>query len=293
MSQTLTELYKDIRTQLMPVTASEAQADAEACLILDHVLHIPKDTFYSSGDTAIEESQSKLIGYFLDQRIQKRIPLQYLTHRAYFYGLTFYVNPHVLIPRPETELLVEQALPTIQDGMRILDVGTGPGTIAIALAHQIETKMAIKAHIVATDISDEALKIARINQKTLGTHVEFKPAGDLYAPVGTERFDLILSNPPYVDPALQATLSPEILWHEPAQALFPPNEDVYYFYRRLIREGKSHLNPSGHMMVETGAGMTPAISQLFTAEGYTQIKVIRDYANLDRIVTAILPSFGP
>jgi release factor glutamine methyltransferase len=288
MSQTVTDLYKNIRAQLTPITASDAQADAEACLILDHVLHIPKDALYSNENMPIEEEKTKLIGYFLDQRIQKRIPIQYLMHQAYFYGLTFYVNPHVLIPRPETELLVGQVLQTIQDGMRILDVGTGPGTIAIALSHHLATKTQIKTHIVATDISDNALKVARINQKALGTTVEFKSAGDLYEPIGTERFDIIVSNPPYVDPGLAPTLTPEVLWHEPTQALFPPGEDIYYFYRRLIQEGKVHLTPGGHMILETGVGMTPAISQLFTAAGYTDIRIIRDYADLDRIVTAKL-----
>jgi release factor glutamine methyltransferase len=142
---------------------------------------------------------------------------------------------------------------------------------------------------VATDISENALKVARINQRNLGTTVEFKDAGDLFGPVGQETFDIIASNPPYIDPKLKDTLYPEVIWHEPQQALFPPGEDIYYFYRRLIQEGKSHLKPGGKMMVETGAGMTPDISQLFISEGYTSVQIIRDYAKLDRIVMATKP----
>ena len=282
MSQTLDTLYQNLRQQLLPVSASDTQAGAEALLILDHVLHFPQEAIYSNGSQLIDENQLALIRYFLDQRIEKRIPIQYLVHQACFYGLNFYVNPHVLIPRPETELLVEQALAHIKEGMSVLDVGTGPGTIAIAMSHQFGKKN----RIVATDISAQALKVARINQKNLGTTVEFKEPGDLFEPVGQETFDAIVSNPPYIDKVLQDTLSPEVLWHEPQQALFPPDEDVYYFYRRLIHEGKSYLKPGGLLIVETGAGMTPDVSQLFMIEGYRHIRTIRDYANLDRIVIA-------
>jgi release factor glutamine methyltransferase len=133
MSQTLDNLYQTLRQQLLPLTASEAQASTEAALILDHVLHIPQETLYSNGKIPIEDQQANLVQHFLEQRIQKRIPIQYLLHQAVFYGLEFYVNPHVLIPRPETELLVEQALAHLEDGMSLADIGTGPGTIAIAV----------------------------------------------------------------------------------------------------------------------------------------------------------------
>lgn len=282
MSQTLQHLHQTLREQLLPVTVSPAQAAAEADLILEGVLQIDPAAVYVDGHQELSDQQYHLVQQFLEQRVHKRIPVQYLLHQAYFYGLRFYVNPHVLIPRPETELLVEKALDFLKPGMNVLDVGTGPGTIAIAISR----KAGQEARVVATDISATALKVAKLNQKNLKTHVEFCPAGDLFEPVGRERFNLIVSNPPYIDVTLKPTLSPEVLWHEPESALFPPTEDAYYFYRRLAQEAKTHLKPGGRLLVECGAGMTPSICQLFTVAGYHNIEVIRDYAELDRIVSA-------
>lgn len=282
MSQTLQNLHKALREQLLPVTVSPAQAAAEADLILEGVLQVSPSVVYTDGDQELSDHQNHLVQQFLEQRVNKRIPVQYLLHQAYFYGLKFYVNPYVLIPRPETELLVEKALDFLKPGMSVLDVGTGPGTIAIAISH----KAGEEARVVATDVSAMALKVAKINQKNLKTAVEFKPPGDLFMTVGDERFNLIVSNPPYIDEALKSTLAPEVLWHEPQTALFPPGEDVYYFYRRLAQEAKQHLKTGGRLLVECGAGMSPSICQLFTVAGYHNIQVVRDYAGLDRIVSA-------
>lgn len=282
MSQTLQDIHQILREQLRAVTVSPAQATAEADLILEAVLHTLPATVVTDGHRPIPESQCQLLWNFLEQRVQKRIPIQYLLHKAFFYGLPFYVNPHVLIPRPETELLVEKALAFIKPGMSVLDVGTGPGTIAIALSH----KLGDSVRITAVDVSEPALKVAKINQKTLNTSVDFRPAGDLFAPVDGERFDLIVSNPPYIDEALKPTLEPEVLWHEPSGALFPPGEDVYYFYKRLAQEGKPFLNAGGRMLMETGAGMTPGVCQFFLAAGYKNVTAMRDYADLDRMVSA-------
>lgn len=284
MSQTLKDIQQRLREQLRSVTLSAEQAAAEADLMLEAVLHVTPSTVYSDGGQPVPEQQQQLLWNFLEQRVQKRIPIQYLLHQAYFYGLSFYVNPHVLIPRPETELLVDQALAFLKPGMSVLDVGTGPGTIAIALSH----KLGDTVRVVATDVSVPALTVAKLNQKMLKTHVEFRLAGDLFAPVFEETFDLIVSNPPYIDVALKSTLEPEVLWHEPEGALFPPGEDAYYFYKRLAQEGKAHLKPGGRMLVETGAGMTPGGCQFFLAAGYQPVNTIRDYAGLDRLVSADL-----
>ena len=215
------------------------------------------------------------------QRIEKRIPLQYLLHEAWFFGLSFYVNPHVLIPRPETELLVEEVLRFVQPGMRVLDIGTGPGTIAITLAHHLKDT----AQVAATDISVQALKVAQLNQKRHQTRVDFKSAGDLFGPLKGERFDVMVSNPPYIDPALKSTLLPEVLWHEPALALFTPAEDAYHFYQRIAHEGKAHLNPDGLMVVEVGSGMGAEVKRLFETAGFHNVQLIGDYAGHDRIVS--------
>lgn len=285
MTATFHETRQEIQTRLLTLGVSLAQAQAESDWIFASLWGIQPETLYTEDDHRLSESEWAQLQDFLYQRTVKRIPIQYLLHEAWFYGLRFYVNPYVLIPRPETELLVEKALSLIKPGMRVLDVGTGPGTIAMTLAHQLGPSISI----TAVDASWEALTVARINQKRLGTQVRLLPAGDLFAPVLTEQFDLILSNPPYIGRDLQATLTPEVLNHEPGLALFPPEgEDAYYFYRRLAAEGKTHLKPHGHLLVECGADMSHGINQIFLQHGYAPTGTLRDYAGLDRVVGATL-----
>lgn len=288
MQSTLAQLYQHIKDQLAPVVESPTQANAEADLILKEVLNFSPEQVYSQGELDMGAVENLKIDSLLEQRIGKRIPLQYLLHEAWFYGHPFYVNPQVLIPRPETELLVDEAvkqLKSLPPGANVLDIGVGSGAIAIALS----LKLGKETRIVGVDVSLGALKVAQINQKRLGSTVEFKPAGDLFATVGPERFDLIVSNPPYIDLALKDTLKPEVLWHEPQTALFPPSEDPYYFYRQIAQESLQFLKPNGRVLVETGEGMTPTVSQIFLAAGFVKTQTIRDYAKIDRIVLAQLP----
>jgi release factor glutamine methyltransferase len=282
MTPTPLEMHQKIRESLLSLNSSSAQAEAEALWILKNQLGITPEALYRDGGKRLSESETAQLEDLLYQRTVKRIPLQYLLHEAPFFGLQFYVNPHVLIPRPETELLVEKALSCLQPGMNVLDVGTGPGTIAISIAHQCGSSI----EVTAVDCSPEALLVAKINQKKQGVRVRFMPAGDLFAPIGNESFNLILSNPPYIDPELKPSLSPEVLRHEPHIALFPPHQDPYYFYRRLATEGKKHLKPQGKIMMECGAGMSPDIAQILMINNYKNIETIRDYAGLDRLVVA-------
>ncbi len=301
MTTTLSELYQHLRQRLETVVQSTVQASCEADLILQGILNIAPEERYSEGNRSISDAEALQIDSFLEQRISKRIPVQYLLHEAWFLGYRFYVNPKVLIPRPETELLVEQVLNRIKPGMRVLDVGTGSGAIAITLS----LKAGPSVQVVATDISPAALKVAQLNQKMLGSSVSFMPAGNLLEAVSSlsppgknqatktpaktanlEPFDIIVSNPPYIDPLLKPSLMPEVLWHEPAQALFPPGDDPYFFYRQLATEGLHYLKPYGWMMLETGAGMPPNVAQILLAAGYTHTEILRDYAQHDRIVLA-------
>lgn len=289
MTQTLSQVHRSIRQRLEPVTHSAGQAEAEADRLIQATLGITPEQRYSHGERPISPAEAERLQDLLSLRVEKRIPIQYLLHEAWFFGLSFYVNPHVLIPRPETELLVEQVLALIKPGARVLDVGTGPGTIAIALASRVDDG---SAEMVATDVSEGALKVARLNQRRHGTTVDFR-LGDLFSSIDPgERFDVIVSNPPYVDPALKSTLSPEVLWHEPGLALFPPGEDACYFYRRLAKEGKPYLKPGGTLLMETGAGMGESVRELLQAEGYHSIEVIKDYAGLERIVSGQLDASG-
>lgn len=282
---TLNQMYRQLRERLEPVTHSAEQATTEADWLIQHVLGISPGERYVEGEQPLPEEKVEQLLNLLSLRTEKRIPIQYLLHEAWFFGLSFYVNPHVLIPRPETELLVEQVLTRAKPGFRILDVGTGPGVIAISLASRLKQD----CDIVATDLSPQALVVARLNQKRHSAWVDFRDPGDLFAPLrADERFELIVSNPPYIDPALKPTLVPEVLWYEPAMALFPPGEDAYYFYRRLASEGKRHLQPGGVLLMEVGAGMGDTVREILVHEGYRNVEIILDYAGLDRIVQGIL-----
>jgi release factor glutamine methyltransferase len=284
MTLTVLQLHRNIRQRLEPVTHSLQQAEVETDWLLQGLLGLTQEQRYIQAEQIVSPSDAERVQNFITLRVEKRIPIQYLLHEAWFFGLSFYVNPHVLIPRPETELLVEQALALAKPNMRILDVGTGPGTIAISIATQLKDQSIV---IVATDISEHALKVAQLNQKRHGTSVDFR-SGDLFsALLPKENFDIIISNPPYIDRALQSSLMPEVQWHEPALALFPPTEDAYYFYRQLAKYSKDHLKPGGILLMEMGAEMSPMIQQVLKDASYQAIEIFPDYAGIERIIKAV------
>ena len=214
-------------------------------------------------------------------------PIQYITGQTEFYGLPFHVTPAVLIPRPETEHLVEAALnrAALFPHPRILDIGTGSGCIAVALAHHLP-------HVTITtiDLSAEALGIARQNAalNAVADRIRFLQ-GDLLAPVAGEQFDMILSNPPYVPATDRPTLSVEVRDHEPALALFagPDGLDIY---RRLIPAAHAALVPGGHLLLEIGYGQQPGVTALLAATGFQSIEAIPDLQGIPRVLCG---SSGP
>ncbi|MFZ1086912.1 MAG: HemK/PrmC family methyltransferase [Terracidiphilus sp.] len=253
-------------------------------------------------------------------------PVQYITGETEFYGLPFRVTPDVLIPRPETEHLVEKVLELTtlfsansiepveknpagakaQDDfsafmarlkscpdtkhhdsskfkvIRIVDVGTGSGAVAIALAHKLP-----QASITAVDLSKSALAIARENAKRNGVALRFLE-GDLLAPVAGERFEIIVSNPPYVPTADRDSLSVEVRDYEPALALFA-GEDGLEVYRRLIPAAFDALTPGGYLALEIGYGQSPAIAGLLTRSGFEQIEFVPDLQGIPRVACARRP----
>jgi release factor glutamine methyltransferase len=261
----------------------KARLDAETLLL--H--HVGKNRAWLLGHYDDEFGGCRAVGYavLIDRRAEGE-PIQYILGECEFYGMPFRVTPGVLIPRPETELLVEKsiALAASYDAQRIVDVGTGSGAIAVTLAHQLPS-----AQISATDISDAALAVARENAERNGVGARIQLVlGDLLTPVAGERFDLVVSNPPYVPAADRASLSVEVRDYEPELALFA-GDDGLDIYRRLIPAAHSALTSGGFLALEIGYGQSDAIRDLLGAAEFTQIEFTPDLQGIARIASARRP----
>jgi release factor glutamine methyltransferase len=217
-----------------------------------------------------------------------RMPLAYIIGRREFYSLELEVSPEVLIPRPETETLVTAALEFIagRRGLRILDLGTGSGAIAIALAVNVPS-----ITVVATDISPVALVVARANADRLGvtSRITFVLA-DCWLPLDPAaasfgRFDLIVSNPPYIPEADLASLEPEVRQYEPRIAL-TPGADPLGFYRRIVAGVADHLDPRGALMLELGHGQAQPVSEILGLADMREFAIIKDLAGIPRVIHA-------
>lgn len=233
-----------------------------------------------------EEMLPEQAGEFL-RCISRRVlhePTQYIAGETEFYGLPFRVTPDVLIPRPETEQLVERVieLSACFDQPRIVDIGAGSGAIAVALAHQLA-----QSQITAIDISDAALAIAAENAAHNGVKEKIRfLRGDLFAPVTCERFEIIVSNPPYVPTTDRDSLSVEVRDFEPGLALFA-GEDGLAIYRRLIPAAYAQLVPGGFLALEIGFGQQEAIRVLLLEAGFTEIEFLHDLQKIPRVASAI------
>lgn len=269
-----------------------AKLDAETLLL--HL--IGKNKAWLMAHASDEFAGCNAIRYasVLERRC-KGEPIQYITGVAEFYGMPFRVTPDVLIPRPETEHLVEQVLAAAknQDAqtfapetkkssehlLRILDVGTGSGAIATALAKQLPG-----ASVTATDISEAALSLARENAERIGVSIRFLQ-GDLLAPVAGETFDFIVSNPPYVASSDRESLSVEVREHEPSLALFA-GVDGLEVYRRLIPQSFAALASGGFLALEIGYNQQSSVRSLLADSGFTNIEFTSDLQGIPRVAVA-------
>lgn len=262
-----------------------ARRDAEALLLLALRTKSPGPTraWLIAHD---DEVVSPDVMAEMDGLVKRRFagePVQYIAGEAEFYGLPFYVNRDVLIPRPETEHLVEKAIALGAEFVRprIVDVGAGSGAIAVALARNLPD-----AQIVATEISLAALAVARENAERNGVAERVRRVeGDLLAPVAGERFDIVVSNPPYVAGRDRGSLSVEVREHEPAQALFA-GEDGLEIYRRLIPAAFEALAPGGFVALEIGYGQSDAVGALLSVSGFTKIEFTPDLQGIPRVASA-------
>jgi len=262
--------------RLRASAAAAASATLDAGLLLAHTMRTTRVRLMSDGASAVEPAAVKRYRVLIERRARGE-PLAYLTGTREFWSLPLRVSGAVLVPRPETELLVERALAlrAAPEG-RVVDLGTGSGAIALALAHERP-----RWQVTATDVSLEALAVARANAARLGlTGIDFR-AGSWFAPLAGARFDLIVSNPPYVgadDPAL----GDPALAHEPRLAL-TPGADAMRFLRGIARDAPQHLEPGGWLLLEHGAAQATAVRHELVLAGCRYVRSHRDLAGLERI----------
>lgn len=253
-------------------------ADIDAWYLLSYVTGLDRAAFFLHGEEPMAEPD--MIRYCdLVTKRGERIPLQHLTGEQEFMGLDFHVNEHVLIPRQDTECLVERVLPYV-DGKRVLDVCTGSGCIAIAIA-----KLGKPFIVHGVDISEEALAVARQNATELNASVELF-AGDLMTRMDGQ-YDVIVSNPPYIPPSVIEGLMPEVRLHEPMLAL-DGGQDGLGFYRRIAGQAVTRLAPNGRLFLEIGCEQAAAVAEILQKQGYREVQVFQDLAGKDRIVQCIV-----
>lgn len=286
---TYAEIYRAGKEALEKAGIEEAAQDAR--LLLEYVCGTDRNYLLAHGDNPLEEERRLAYRELTDKRAL-RIPLQQLTGVQFFMGLEFRVNEHVLIPRQETEILVEEVLKYLHDGMRVLDMCTGSGCILISLLRYTNGCRGL-----GVDISPEALKVAEENAARLlsengdpGYDPESEPLrfleSDLFEKVdGT--FDVIVSNPPYIPSAVIETLMPEVRDHEPGIAL-DGRDDGLFFYRKITEECKEHLAGGGMLFFEIGFDQGEAVKNLMEQHGFLEVQVLKDYAGLDRVVFGTL-----
>lgn len=268
--------------------ADIAEAALDARLLLEYICHTDRNALLVHGDSERNLLEEEFYKTVIAKR-KEHIPLQHITGEQEFMGLIFRVNEHTLIPRQDTELLVEEAMRHLGDGMRILDMCTGSGCILLSLL-----KYSNECEGVGIDISDKALLMAEENAKRLNLPAVFLH-GDLFEPLehfvsdktGDRLFDIIISNPPYIASDVIPTLMPEVRDHEPVTAL-DGKGDGLYFYREIIKTAPFHMRKGAMLFLEIGYDQGEAVSALLREGGFDKIEVLKDYAGLDRVVKAML-----
>ena len=266
-------------------------------LAIEHVTGLLKTQRVSKKQTELSESQFSQLQKDL-QRLKSNEPIQYVMNKSWFYGMELYVDKNVLIPRPETEEMVEWIISDLKASgkdvfirrsmeadettqLKILDVGTGSGCIALALK-----KAMPKAEVWGCDVSEEALNVARRNGSTLNIRVDFQGLNflDEAQQKHLPTVDIIVSNPPYVPLKDKEQMQPNVVAHEPHTALFVPDNDPLVFYKALAEFGKKRLYESGTIYMEIHEGLANEVVTVFNKQGYSNIELKKDMQRKDRMV---------
>lgn len=257
-------------------TAKIENADIDAWYLLSAVTNMSRTDYFLHSEDQMPENQALQYQDYISRRLTHE-PMQYIIGEQEFMGLNFFVNENVLIPRQDTEILVELAMSYSKD-KNVLDVCTGSGCIAISLA-----KLSKAKSVTAIDISEKALAVASENVTRNCVNVQLLQS-DMFTNV-TDKYDVIVSNPPYIPTDVIKTLMPEVKEHEPLLAL-DGTEDGLKFYRILAEQAMNYLTENGMVFFEIGCEQAESVCELLKENGYYNIKVTKDYAGLNRVVSA-------
>ena len=278
---TYKEVYEMGKASLKQAGVEDAALDAR--ILLEFVCGTNRNDLLAHGEEPVSHEKNETYVNCIARRAE-HIPLQHITGSQEFMGLSFQVNDKVLIPRQDTELLVEEVMLHLHDGMSILDICTGSGCILLSLLHYSNDCRGI-----GMDISKEALLVAQQNCRNLELEAEFLES-DLFsafepdkADGKQEKFDIIVSNPPYIETEIVETLAAEVKDHEPGIAL-DGGKDGLDFYRKIAKEAGNYLNRGGMLFLEIGYNQGEAVTKLLEKSGFRDVQLKKDYAGLDRVV---------
>ena len=254
-------------------------------IVFSHVLNIDRMMLFTKYRDDIEDEEIEKIRYFIQKIGREKFPVQYLLNEQEFYGRKFYVDKGVLIPRQDTEILVEKMIDTLKDKVlkneihpKILDIGVGSGIIGITAALEIES-----SYVLGVDISDKALETAQKNKEILKvSNIKFLKS-DLFENVEFREFDMIVSNPPYISLSEVGIMSDDALLHEPSEALFAENDGLYFYYE-ICQKASDYLADFGYLLFEIGYKQGKNVAKIMASSGFKNIEVVKDLAGLDRVV---------
>ena len=261
-------------------------------IIFSHVLNIDRMMLFTKYRDEIENEKIEKIRYFIQKIGREKFPVQYLLNEQEFYGRKFYVDKGVLIPRQDTEVLVEKMIEILKNNIlknknleknlkihpKILDIGVGSGIIGITAALEIKD-----SYVLGVDISEKALETAEKNKELLKvSNIKFLKS-NLFENVEFKQFDMIVSNPPYISLNEAGIMSDDTLLHEPSEALFAENDGLYFYYE-ICQKASDYLADFGYLLFEIGYKQGKNVAEIMTSSGFKNVEVIKDLAGLDRVV---------
>ena len=254
-------------------------------IVFSHILNIDRMMLFTKYRDDIEDEKIEKIRYFIQKIGREKFPVQYLLNEQEFYGRKFYVDKGVLIPRQDTEILVEKMIDILKDKVlkneihpKILDIGVGSGIIGITAALEVES-----SYVLGVDISEKALETAQKNKEILKvSNIKFLKS-DLFENVEFKQFDMIVSNPPYISLNEVGIMSDDTLLHEPSEALFAENDGLYFYYE-ICQKASDYLADFGYLLFEIGYKQGKNVAKIMASSGFKNIEVVKDLAGLDRVV---------